>query len=58
MLLTSSPSGSKSFIVIDLCCVFFSILIDETNHILAFTQGAKKIFTWIVMPQCSNEQSF
>ena len=50
-LLTSTPSGSKFFTVIDLCSAFFSVLVDEANqYIFVFTWEAKK-FTWTVMPQ-------
>ena len=50
-LLTSIPTGSKFFTVIDLHSVFFSIPADEASqYLFAFTWEEKQ-FTWTVMPK-------
>ena len=51
MLLISIPTGSKFFIVIDLCSTFFSILFGETSQYLYVFSWEEKQFICTVMSQ-------
>ena len=58
MLLTSIPTGSKLFTVIDLFSPFFSIPVYEASRWLFALTWEEKQFTWTVTPQSYTENSY